>query len=177
MSLRRTIIALAASGGLAMSGLAMSTAAARADATVYYGIQTAINGKAWAIGEYPCDRTGYKCEIRLNTGATLSTVSYRGKWVEIQDAYTHYCLELYGRAPDYKIQEDSCRHRSSELWWFAFDRGDDDATFELINNYGSSALKHNACMWTNGRKNDWVTVQRCVSGQSTNQQWRYLISQ
>jgi hypothetical protein len=89
------------------------------------------------------------------------------KWVQFQDIGSSECLDLVGSvSAGFKVNEESCNGRSAELWWLV-------SNGQIQNQYGTSLLNHDACMW-NGNVAD-VLVQKCVASQPNNQIWTIYV--
>jgi len=175
--MRRTIMAVAASAGLALSaaGLALAgpvsaaaaatTTAARpatADTTCVSNIQNPNSGEYLNDqGQGNLVTMSYyysSCYVALEDGSS--------KWYELKDAAGgNQCLDLVGLSGGgYGVNTETCNFRSAELWWLTNE--------EIINQYGTKLLDHDGCLWdsTSGIA---PTVQDCVASQPLNQLWTY----
>jgi hypothetical protein len=182
MSIRRTVITLGAAAGLAMSGLVMSAAVpAFAGSTTVngivagpYTIQTAVyTGEAESLDDTGCaNPSGYLCQVDLAGGLDFDKVQVDGgtKYYEYEAIIGNgLCLEIAGSAPSYYVRLDTCEGRASELWWAP---EESDGNVQLINEYATSELHHDGCLWApSGYQDVEPEVQDCVSSQPDNQQW------
>jgi len=90
-----------------------------------------------------------------------------GKYRELKSLDGN-CLDLDGPIKGvYYVWEDTCAGRASELWWLTSPHS--NGVYEIINDYGTNVLKHNACMWNqdqgsvNGIIYKPIILRKCVA--------------
>jgi hypothetical protein len=88
------------------------------------------------------------------------------KWWEIQDTHTpgNQCLDLTGNGSGgvYYVNTEVCNDRSAELWWFPSGITNTNQAYEIINQYGTKLLSHDACLFNNESGTD-PKVEKCSS--------------
>lgn len=114
----------------------------------------------------------------VSISATESVSQYypiqdlNSKWYEIQDtAGGNQCLNLYGSGSGgvYYVNTEPCNFRSAELWWFP-SGVNNTSDAEIINQYGTKLLAHDACLFNNDSGQD-PKVEKCVSQPRYNYQY------
>jgi len=167
--MRRIILTLAATAGLALSVFAAPVLAGSATPAQASGSFTLYSG--WD-GAYSYDYGPGSIITGWDTGTPYVTTGASGKYVEIL-AIDNYCLQLYG--PDggvYYVYENYCNDSASQLWWFDDVHG--NGVYQVINKSLSSKLGKNACLWNadetsvNGIIYEDIRVQACTSSNRAN---------
>jgi len=175
-------LALAAIVGPVIAGQGTPAAAATAVGAARAGTAAPATGFAQEIlSEYDAYylnscANGAPCRASIQFVAnafrlTCSTC----KWTEIQTPDGN-CLVIVGSvSAGFQVGEAFCNDRPAELWWFP--SGASAGGTQIINDYGTSLLKHDACMW-NPESNPvtWgtlVTVRDCQVSQPSRQIWDF----
>jgi hypothetical protein len=178
--MRRRIFALAATAGLVLAAFAgpvmaeqaSPAAAATEQAVIQNATVLCVIPAVYCYSNY-IDGNGVGKRVTLNSidATTFENTGQSGKWTEIKDTSNGYCLDLTGSASaGYYVNEESCNGRSAELWWVV-DGVQGDAT-QIISQYGTTLLGHDACMWENADTATQLDVVDCVSkNPPTNQIW------
>jgi hypothetical protein len=109
-------------------------------------------------------------------GTVFVNTGQSGKWTEIEDTSNGYCLDLTGSASaGYYVNEESCNGRSAELWWVV--DGVQGETTQIISQYGTTLLGHDACMWATEISSPLdipnLYVADCASNQPPLQLWEW----
>jgi hypothetical protein len=114
----------------------------------------------------------------VTMGSSFSQSTYypiedaNSKWYEIQDtAGGNQCLDLYGSGSGgvYYVNTEACNFRSAELWWFPAGLGN-NSDAEIINQYGTKLLSHDACLFNNASGQD-PKVEDCQANPKYNYQY------
>lgn len=95
------------------------------------------------------------------------------KWWEIQDtAGGNQCLDLTGSGSGgvYYVTTELCNFRSAELWWFPSGIHLHNSGGQIINQYGTKLLSHDACLFNNESGID-PKIEKCSSTQYSYQLW------
>jgi hypothetical protein len=178
--MRRHIFALTATVGLALAAFAGPVVAGQvspaAAATVRAEIVNTtfncdiVTMRCW-LAYIQGNGVGKRATMNASSGTTFKNTGQRGKWIEIKDTGDRYCLNLAGSAKaGYYVNEESCNDRSAELWWVV-----DGKDTEIISQYGTKLLRHDACMWETSGDVNKLAVVKCVSKKPpSNQIWGWI---
>jgi hypothetical protein len=181
--MRRLISALAATGALALAAIVGPVLAGQvspaAAATVHAQIQGVFANCPLLCYHYELFGEGVGNQVSLvnEDGSTFKNTGQSGKWTEIKDTSDGYCLNLVGSASaGYSVNEESCNDRSAELWWVV--KGLKGKATQIISQYGTKRMRHDACMWqteiTNPVSTPNLEVVACKSKQPAQQLWKWI---
>jgi hypothetical protein len=178
--MRRHVFALAATAGLTLAALAGPVIAGQVSPAAAVTVRAEIGNttlqcnvlmQCW-YAYIQGNGVGKRATLNASSGTTFKNTGQSGKWTEIEDTSNHYCLNLTGSAKaGYTVNEENCNGRSAELWWVA--SGIQGEITQIISQYGTKLLGHDACMWeTSGSVNQLIVVDcRSKKPQPSNQLW------
>jgi hypothetical protein len=163
------MLAIAAAASLAVFAVA-PVGPANASTETFIDLQSFFNdhyAKACGSGCDVVEVPKIESQFRF-TGAN-------GKYEEIQDANSGLCLEFVSSGSTLYVREATCQGLARQLWWLV-EEGSTDY-YQVINDYGTTLLGHDACMWNSAAlttdSGADITVVPCVSDQPGRQQWAF----
>jgi hypothetical protein len=164
----------AAGAATAVAGPAQHATASPANSSYYY-LRSYYDG---AYVDDPDSAGGYV--FTYAGGYTFRQTGANGKYWELQSS-DGYCLQ-YDHAGGNLVRDATCNGDASELWWIVRETGSPYSSsywYEFINDYGTSVMHHDACMWNPDPNNSGtayghnIIVQDCAASQPQQQVWAF----
>ncbi len=180
--MRRNIFALAATGALTLAAFAAPVVAGQDSAAVAATVQANIDSDICyeavmgvCLITWSLEGHGVGSDVTLTYlgDDIFQNTGQNGKWTEVEDLSNgDYCLDLVGSvSAGFRVNEESCNGRSAELWWIV--SGVQGAETQMINQYGTTLLGHDACLWDAEGSANNVEVVDCVASQPPQQLWSW----